>query len=78
MDDPLEYIDMADVLEHGNPGKWTYLGPKSGSPTPARSPDARPGTMKHYDLYRDEFDEVIEVHFFRDPDGSVDDVKVKD
>ena len=38
---------------------------------------AAPGTMKHYDRYEDEFGEEIEVHYFRHPDGSVGDVKVK-
>jgi hypothetical protein len=69
---------MDDILVHGDPGRWISLGPKPGSPVPATSPNARPGTMKHYDLYRNEFGEVIELHYFRHEDGSVDDVKVKD
>jgi len=32
--------------------------------------------MKHYDLYDDEHGDRIELHYFRYPDGSVDDVKV--
>ena len=76
-EDPLDHIDFADVLVHGDPGKWTYIGPKSGSPTPATSPKARPGTVKHYDKYLDEFGDEIEVHFLRNADGTVDDVKVK-
>jgi hypothetical protein len=77
MDDPLDYIDFADVLQHGDPGGWKFLGPKAGSPTPAHSPTAEPGTIKHYDLYEDEFGDVIEIHYFRHPDGTVGDVKIK-
>lgn len=77
-DDPLDYIDMDDVLEHGDPSKWKFLGPKAGSGVPATSPLAVPGTTKHYDLYTDEFGDVIEVHYFRHPDRSVGDVKIKE
>ena len=76
-EEPLDYIDIDDVLQHGNPDDWTYLGPKPGSPVPAHSPNAQPGTMKHYDIYKDEFGDEIEVHYFRHPDGTVADVKVK-
>jgi hypothetical protein len=76
MDDPLDFIDFADILEHGDPGKWKFKGAKAGSPTPADSPNAQPGTMKHYDVYEDEFGDEIEVHYFRHPDGSFGDVKV--
>lgn len=34
--------------------KACYLGPKTGSPAPATSENALPGTMKHFDLYLDE------------------------
>jgi hypothetical protein len=77
MDDPLEYIDFADVMQHGDPSKWIFRGPKAGSPTPATSFAAERGTMKHYDLYEDEFGDEIEVHYFRHADGSVGDVKIK-
>ena len=76
-EDPLDYIGMADILQHGDPGKWKFLGPKQGSGVPAHSPDAKPGTTKHYDLYEDDFGAVIEVHYFRRPDGTVANVKVK-
>jgi hypothetical protein len=76
-DDPLDYIDMDDVLQHGSPSDWTSLGPKPGSPVPATSPNAPPGTMKHYDIYRDQFGDEFEVHDFRHPDGSVGDVKIR-
>jgi hypothetical protein len=45
---------------------------------PATSPDASPGTMKHYDVYQDEFGDEIEVHYFRNSDGSLGEVKVVD
>ncbi len=77
MDNPLDFVDFADVIEHGDPSHWHYRGPKAGSPTPATSPSAKPGTMKHYDLYVDEHGDLIELHYFRRPDGSVGDVKVK-
>lgn len=76
-DNPLDFIDYDDVLQHGNPDDWTYVGPKPGSPVPAHSPNATPGTMKHYDIYEDEFGNEIEVHYFRHPDGTVGDVKIK-
>ncbi len=76
-EDPLNYIDMDDVIQHGDPNNWTCRGPKPGSPVPATSPKASPGTMKHYDIYEDEFGDEIEVHYFRHPDGSVSDVKIK-
>ncbi len=62
---PLDEIDMDDVLQHGDPGKWTHLGPKKGSPATATSPNAVPGTTKYYNLYRDEFGDRIELHYFR-------------
>jgi hypothetical protein len=78
MDDPLDFIDFADIIAHGDPSTWKYQGAKAGSPTPANSPHAPPGTMKHYDIYEDEYEEEIKVHYFRHPDGSVGDVKIKD
>jgi hypothetical protein len=77
MDDPLDYFDFVDIIQHGDPSKWKFRGPKRGSPTPATSPSAQPGTMKHFDLYEDEFGDEIEVHYFRHSDGSVGDVKVR-
>lgn len=76
-EDPLDYIDMDDVIPHGDPTKWTYLGPKVGSGVPATSPTAEPGTTKHYELYKDVDGDEIVVHFFRHLDGTVSDVKVK-
>lgn len=76
-EDPLDYIDMDDVIQHGDPSQWTLVGPKAGSPVPATSANALPGAMKHYDIYKDEFGDEIEVHYFRHPDGSVGDVKIK-
>jgi hypothetical protein len=77
MDDPLDFVDMTDVAVHGDPGTWRFQGRKQGSPTPATSPNAPPGTMKNYDLYVDEFGLKIELHYFRYTDGTVDDVRVK-
>jgi hypothetical protein len=77
-DDPLDFIDFADIIEHGDPNTWKFKGNKKGSPTPATSSGAAPGTMKHYDLYEDSFGDLIEVHYFRHPDGSVGDVKIKE
>ena len=75
--DPLDDLDINVIAQHGEPGAWKLLGPKPGSPTPATSANASFGTMKHYDLYADEFGDEIELHYFRYPDGSVSDVKVK-
>jgi hypothetical protein len=77
IEDPLDFIDFADVVQHGDPTNWRFKGPKPGSPVPATSLHAAPGTTKHYDLYDDEFGDEIEVHYFRNADGSLDDVKVK-
>ncbi len=77
MDNPLDFVDFPDIIAHGNPDSWKYRGPKPGSPIPANSPNAQPGTMKHYDLYDDEYGNAIELHYFRHPDGSVGDVKIK-
>ena len=77
MDDPLDFIDFVDVIEHGDPARWRFKGSKPGSPTPATSSAAGAGTLKHYDLYDDEHGRPIEVHYFRHADGSVGDVKVK-
>lgn len=76
MDNPLDFVDFADVLQHGDPGMWKYKGRKAGSGTPAHSPLAPPGTIKVYEIYEDEFGKEIEVHYFRHPDGSVSGVKV--
>jgi hypothetical protein len=78
IEDPLDYIDFADILVHGDPRKWTYKGKKQGRPTPVTSPGASPGTMKHYDIYEDEFGDQIEIHYFRNSDGSLGEVKVVD
>ena len=77
MEDPLDFVDFADIIQHGDPRKWQYKGLKPGSPTPATSPHAQTGTMKHYDLYEDEHGDLIELHYFRHIDGSVVDVKIK-
>jgi hypothetical protein len=76
MDDPLDYVDFADVLQHGDPSNWTSQGVKAGSGVPAHSPNAPTGTLKIYELYEDEFGDEIELHYFRHPDGSVSNVKV--
>jgi hypothetical protein len=34
--------------------------------------------MKHYDIYEDADGVEIELHYFRHPDGTVGDVKIKD
>ena len=77
MDDPLEYIDFDEVLQHGDPGRWKAKGQKAGSGVVAHSPDAPPGTLKMYEIYEDEFGAEIEVHYFRHPDGTVSNVKVR-
>ena len=69
MDDPLDFIDFVDVLQHGDPSNWKPRGQKPGSGAPAHSPLAPAGTVKMYDLYEDEFGQEIEVHYFRHPDG---------
>jgi hypothetical protein len=71
VDDPLDFIDFDDVIQHGDPRKWRYLVPKKRSPTPATSENGLPGTVKHYDLYLDEHGDEIELHYFRYPDGTV-------
>jgi hypothetical protein len=76
MDNPLDFVDFADVLQHGDPGNWTFQGEKPGSGAAAHSPNAPSGTMKIYELYEDEFGDAIELHYFRHPDGTVSDVKV--
>jgi excisionase family DNA binding protein len=55
VDDPLDYVDFADVLQHGDPSNWSFQGEKVGSGVPAHSPSAPPGTLKIYKLYLDEF-----------------------
>ena len=77
MNDPLDYVDFVDVIAHGSPDRWRFKRAKDGSPTPATSPIAPAGTMKHYDLYEDEYGSPIEVHYFRYMDGSIGNVKVK-
>ena len=77
-EDPLDFVDLDDILQHGMPENWKYLGPKQGSPVPAHTPRALPGTMKNFDIYEDETGEEIELHYFRHPDGTVGDVKVKE
>jgi hypothetical protein len=76
VDNPLDYIDFVDVLQHGDPGKWRFKGDKPGSGVPAHSTSAPDGTLKIYEIYEDEFGDEIEVHFFRHEDGSVSGVKV--
>ena len=77
MDDPLEFIDFDEIIQHGDPGRWKYKGQKPGSGVPAHSANAPPGTLKIYEIYDDEDGHEIEVHYFRHPDGTVSDVKVK-
>jgi hypothetical protein len=77
MDDPLEYIDFDEIIQHGDPGRWKFKGVKPGSGVLAHSPDAPSDTLKIYEIYLDENGEDIEVHYFRHPDGTVSNVKVK-
>jgi hypothetical protein len=77
VDDPLEYIDFGEILQHGDPGRWKFKGQKAGSGVPAHSPNAPPGTQKIYEVYDTEFGDEIEVHYFRHADGTVSDVKVR-
>jgi hypothetical protein len=77
MDDPLDFIDPDEIFEHGNPGRWKFIKEKPGSGVPAHSPNAPPGTLKIYEIYQDEYGEVIEVHYFRHLDGTVSNVKLK-
>jgi hypothetical protein len=44
---------------------------------PPLPPDAPPGTLKIYEIYENEFNVEIEVHYFRHPDGTVSGVKVE-
>jgi hypothetical protein len=76
VDNPLDFVDFVDVLQHGDPSGWKPKGQKPGSGTAAHSPLAPPGTVKVYEIYEDEFGEEIELHYFRHPDGTVSDVKV--
>lgn len=76
MDDPLDFVDFADVLQHGDATKWRFLEKKPGSGVIARSDLAPAGTRKIYEVYRDEFGVEIEVHYFRHLDGAVSGVKV--
>jgi hypothetical protein len=76
MDNPLDFVDFADVLQHGDPENWKYNGEKPGSRAPAHSPLAPTGTLKIYEIYVDEFGDEIELHYLRHQDGSVSDVKV--
>jgi hypothetical protein len=77
MQDPLDYIDYNDLADHGDPGAWKYQGTKPGSGVPAHSPLATPGTLKIYEIYKDEYGEELEVHYFRHLDGTVSNVTVK-
>ncbi len=31
MDHPRDFVDFADVLQHGDPNNWTFQGEKQGS-----------------------------------------------
>jgi hypothetical protein len=37
MDNPLDFIDFDEVTQHGDPSRWTFVGPKPGSGVPAHS-----------------------------------------
>lgn len=76
MDNPLDFVDFADVLQHGDPDNWTFKCEKPGSGVAAHSPLAPPGTLKIYEIFADEFGDEIELHYFRHQDGSVTNVKV--
>jgi hypothetical protein len=77
MQDPLDYIDYDTVCEHGDPGTWKYQGTKPGSGVPAHTQQAPPGTLKIYEIYKDEFGEEFEIHYFRHLDGTVSNVTPK-
>jgi hypothetical protein len=76
MDNPLDFVEFVDVLQHGDPSRWTYVGIKKGSGRKATSAKAPLGTKKVYELYEDEFGREIELHYFRHRDGRVSGVKV--
>lgn len=77
-EDPLDYVFFADILKHGDPGKWKYLEHKPGSPSIAKSSRVIPGTnkLKVMELFEDEFGVIIELHYFRCDDGKVENVTV--
>ncbi len=74
-DDPLEFVHIVDVTQHGDPGKWARLGHKDGSPAIAKSKRAPPGSWKVMEEWEDECGSRFELHFFRHADGSVSNVK---
>jgi hypothetical protein len=76
MDDPLDFVDFSDVLQHGDPSNWTFVAEKAGSGVPAHSSEAPPGTLKIYEIYLDEFGVEIELHYFRHADGTVSGAKI--
>jgi hypothetical protein len=76
MDNPLDYVDFVDILQHGDPGQWKFKEVKPASGITATSPDAPAGTLKIYEIYEDEFGIEIELHYFRHSDGEVSGVKV--
>ncbi len=74
--DPLEEVPFAEVLKHGDPNNWTFIGKKKGSSLPAKSTRAVPLTLKVYEIYEDEYGEIIELHYFRHSGGTVTNVTV--
>jgi hypothetical protein len=53
------------------------LAPSREVPFRQPRPIAASGILKYYEIYIDEFGVEIEVHYFRHPDGTVGDVKIR-
>jgi hypothetical protein len=54
------------------------LGEKAGSRVPAKSSFAAPGTVKVYEVWKNQSNRLVEVHYFEDLNGVPSDVKVID
>ncbi|WP_146504746.1 hypothetical protein [Rubinisphaera italica] len=73
-----ENMSLSEIDEYGDPGNWSYNGNKSGSPAPATSSDAPAGTLKVYERWSSEYGDILEGHYFRYLDGSIDNIKISE
>jgi hypothetical protein len=63
-----------DILNHGDPSTWDYLGKRE---VPATGPGFEPGTTKVYHGWIDENGFQVEYHYHVGPDGTIFEEKFK-
>jgi hypothetical protein len=75
-DEVAEHLSFDEITTHGDPRGWKFLGEKPGSGLPSKSQGAPDGSKKMMEVWKKANGEEIEVHYFQQADGTVENVKL--